>query len=231
MASRVALFGTCLAGAVWEDALVATRRVLAHAGAEVATIRREPCCGQPAYNSGARAPAAALARKAAQAVGAGPAVVPSASCAAMMQHGWPDLGVESGGRAFELGEFLWHELGVREWPALPRPLAAAFHPACHARSLGYPPAHTLLLGLVPGLTLLPISEAEQCCGFGGAFCATHPGTAEAIAVAKLDAVRDAGAEVLLSTDVGCLAHLEGVERARGGTLAFAHFAEVLAQCL
>jgi L-lactate dehydrogenase complex protein LldE len=149
----------------------------------------------------------------------------------MLGHGWSDLGVAYRGQAFELGDFLWHEAGVRSWPPYPRPLAAAFHPACHTRGLARPPEHARLLGLVGNLRLLPLRLPEQCCGFGGSFCASHPSIAAAIAEAKLDSAAEAGAELLVSTDVGCLAHLEGVERRRGGPLRFAHFAEVLAACL
>lgn len=220
-----------MAGAVWRSAVVAARRVLEHAGVDCQPVPGDPCCGQPAYNAGARGPAAAVARRAARKLGVGRVVLPSASCAAMVAHGWPDLGVEYRGQAFELGDFLWHEVGVREWPAYPRPLAVVFHPACHTRGLVRPPEHERILGLVENVRLLPLGQPEQCCGFGGSFCASHPSIAAAIAEAKLDAAAAVAPDLLVSTDVGCLVHLEGVERRRGGPLRFAHFAEVLAACL
>ena len=43
------------------------------------------------------------------------------------------------------------------------------------------------------------------------------------------AFRDAGAEVITSTDVSCLAHLDGVARRAGVPLRTLHVAEILAE--
>lgn len=233
MLERIGVFSTCLADALWKDALAATYRILAHVGFEAVPVSGQTCCGQPAMNNGDYESArAVLDRARALCAGQADVVVPSTSCTAMLRHGSSLLSAgESPTQWWELGEFLWKKCGVRGWPALPTPLRVVFHPACHRRMLESGDCHTPLLALVEGLELVKIADDEQCCGFGGSFCATHPTISSGIAQAKLSAIREAGAENVVSTDVGCLAHLEGVDRAHGGTVRFQHFAEVLAACL
>lgn len=233
MAERVGLFATCMAEGLWRDAVAATVRVLAHVGYEAVPVAGQTCCGQPAFNYGDHASAQPILERARALFADVPdVVVPSASCAAMFRHGAQLMGLPpSATKWWELGEFLWERCEVRSWPAARTPERLAFHPACHRRMLGGVDWHERLLALVQGIETVEVPEAEQCCGFGGSFCAAHPSISRGIAEAKLDAVARTGATRLVSTDVGCLAHLEGVDRARGGDMRFSHFAEVIAECL
>lgn len=227
------VFSTCLAEGLWQDAVLATTQVLKHVGYEAVPMPGQTCCGQPAFNNGDHESARVVLDRA---IGLcseeAEVVVPSSSCAAMFRHGSKLLGSDLvHTKWWELGEFLWQRCGVREWPAARNPERVVFHPACHRRMLGLEDCHLPLLRLVEGLDIVKIADEEQCCGFGGSFCATHPTVSRGIAAAKLGAVRSVGATRVVSTDVGCLAHLEGIDRALGGKLRFSHFAEVLAECL
>ena len=46
---------------------------------------------------------------------------------------------------------------------------------------------------------------------------------------RVAAYRDAGADVITSTDASCLAHLDGVARRIGARVRVAHVAEILAE--
>jgi L-lactate dehydrogenase complex protein LldE len=64
-----------------------------------------------------------------------------------------------------------------------------------------------LLQALPGVELVQPARVAECCGFGGTFSARHPAISGAMVNDKLDAVRDTGAEVLVSADCGCLLNL------------------------
>ncbi len=59
----VAFFVTCLTDTFFPPAGEAVVRVLRHFGCDVKFPADQTCCGQPAYNSGSHAEAAALARR------------------------------------------------------------------------------------------------------------------------------------------------------------------------
>ncbi|MDM7325209.1 MAG: (Fe-S)-binding protein, partial [Thermus sp.] len=83
----------------------------------------------------------------------------------------------------------------------------AYHHGCHAlRELGVREEPLLLLQNA-GAEILPWEAAEECCGFGGLFSVKLPEISLAMADRKLSTLPQA--EVLTSTDAGCLLHLSG----------------------
>ena len=60
---RVALFVTCLIDLFRPTVGFAAVKLLEAAGCEVEVPRAQTCCGQPAYNSGDKADAKAIARQ------------------------------------------------------------------------------------------------------------------------------------------------------------------------
>ncbi|MHB1013604.1 MAG: heterodisulfide reductase-related iron-sulfur binding cluster, partial [Desulfobacteria bacterium] len=80
----VSLFFTCLADAFSPGVCSATVEVLERFGATVRVPLSQTCCGQPAFNSGNRKEARAMARTFLRSFpDDGPIVTPSGSCAAM----------------------------------------------------------------------------------------------------------------------------------------------------
>lgn len=232
---RVKLLLTCLCDVFFGEVGIAAAKVLAHAGCEVEFPEAQTCCGQPPFNAGAWEHAKPIATRCADLFGGeAPVVVPSSSCAAMLREGYPMLGVASP-PTFELAEFLIRELGVDRWPLRGsicfRKRKVAFHRACHGRTLGLGDVQERLLSLVPGIEIVPIQEADQCCGFGGAFSATHPHVSAEIGTAKLWRVLEAGVDTLVSGDMGCLMHLDGLARKQGAPLVTLHYAQLLAEAI
>ena len=60
---RVSLFVTCLVDQLWPSIGTSAVEVLRRAGCEVEFDQRQTCCGQPAFNTGYRNEARALARR------------------------------------------------------------------------------------------------------------------------------------------------------------------------
>ncbi len=234
---KVRLMLTCLCDAFAGEVGIATVRVLEHLGCEVAFEPNQTCCGQPPFNSGDWKAAREIAQHCRSVLlpetDDVPLVAPSGSCTAMVREGYAQLfGQHGPARAFELGEFIVRVLGVTTWPASkPYPRKVALHPGCHGRSLGLRDEHRQLLTSIPGLELVEFLQPEQCCGFGGAFAATHGKLSQGIGKEKLLNVLAAQPEELVGTDMGCLLHLKGLQDRDGGTLRIRHFAEVLAETL
>ena len=67
-----------------------------------------------------------------------------------------------------------------------------------------------------------------CCGFGGLFSVKFPHISGAMLADKLIAIRESGAEVLVSNDCGCLMQIGGGLRRAGANIEIRHLAEVLA---
>src|SRR5437868_3668225 len=89
---RVGLFVTCLVDLMRPSVGFAAVRLLESAGAEVIVPPAQTCCGQPAYNSGDKADARALAAKiVAEFEGCDFLVAPSGSCSGMIRTHYADL--------------------------------------------------------------------------------------------------------------------------------------------
>jgi len=240
VARRVQLMATCLCDAFYDDAARATVEVLEHLGVTVDFPEAQTCCGQPAFNGGDWAASRRVVRHALGAFpGDVPVIVPSGSCAAMLRHGAaleferePDLSAVRalGGRTWELADFLVSGLGVTAWPGR-FDATVAFHRNCHSRGTRSEAASLALLGSISGLRLVTVGEPEQCCGFGGTFSVAFPGISRAMGVLKLEHVRAAAPDVLVSGDMSCLMHLAGLAQKQGRPLRAMHIAQVLRDAL
>jgi len=236
---RVGLFVTCLVDLMRPSVGFAAVKLLERAGCRVEVPVGQVCCGQPAYNAGDRAGAAAIARDIVRAFeGFDYVVAPSGSCAGMIKlHYAALLGEDSeygpraaalAGRTFELTQFLVDVRGQAgmggHWPA-----KATYHDSCSClRELRVKDQPRRLLAGVEGLTLLELPEAEACCGFGGAFAVKYPQISDHIVAAKTAAIASTGAELLLAADLGCLLNIAGKLRRDGRAIEVRHVAEVLA---
>src|SRR5437667_4599484 len=90
--ARVALLVTCLIDLFRPSVGFAAVKLLEQAGCTVEVPRAQTCCGQPAYNSGDRADAKAIALQVLQAFGDYDHVVaPSGSCGGMIRLHYPEL--------------------------------------------------------------------------------------------------------------------------------------------
>jgi L-lactate dehydrogenase complex protein LldE len=237
---RVGLFVTCLVDLMRPRIGFAALKLLEAAGCEVVVPSTQTCCGQPAYNSGDRASALALARKVLEEFeGFEYVVVPSGSCGGMIRTHFPDLFRDTPielervrrlcERTYELTDFLVNV-------AKPKSLATSFagtvtyHDSCSGlRELGVKTQPRALLARLPRVALSEMDEAETCCGFGGAFALKYGDIATHIAERKCANIAASGADAVVLGDLGCMLHIEGRLRRRGDSKTkVLHVAEVLA---
>jgi L-lactate dehydrogenase complex protein LldE len=229
-AVRIAVFVTCWGDALFPGTGRATVRLLERLGHEVTFAPEQTCCGQLHWTSGYHAEALGLARRFERVFGGEELVVtPSASCAATVRSAYPTMDPALGGLpVYELTELLTDVLDVTDVGAR-YPHRVAYHPTCHSlRALGLGDRPSRLLGAVRELELVDLPEAEECCGFGGAFAMKNADTSVAMVADKIANIRESGADAVCATDSTCLVHIGGaLSRLRSGVRAV-HIAEILA---
>lgn len=227
---KVQLLLTCLGDALYGSVGIATVRVLEAAGHEVVFPENQTCCGQPPFNAGHWPEAQRVAAHLRATFDPAAAIVtPSASCAAMIRHGYDQLDRGPELPCFELTEFLAKH-GAPKF-RLKSPRRVAVHTACHGRMIGLGTTAEHVVAGIEGVDLVPVGEPEQCCGFGGAFAATHTHLSAGIADAKLIHLQACRADEVVSTDLGCLLHLQGRGQFTGAEVRLRHVAELLAEAL
>lgn len=237
---RVLLMATCLCDAFHDDVARATVEVLEYLGCTVEFPDAQTCCGQPAFNAGDWPASRQVVRHTVRTfAGTVPVVVPSGSCAAMVFHGAPlafeheeDLpDVEAlGRRTWELADFIVNGLDVHTWPGRFE-ARAALHRSCHSRGTNSSEAAERLLRSIEGLTVVPIGEDEQCCGFGGTFSVAFPNISLGMGALKLEHLRAARPDFVVSADMSCLMHLGGLAAREGAPITGLHVAQVLRDSL
>jgi len=236
---RVALFVTCLVDMFRPSVGFATVRLLEEAGCTVEVPGAQTCCGQPAWNSGDRAGAQAIARQVIAAFeGYDHVVAPSGSCAATIAKDyaamfdpsdpWAERARALGAKTHEITSFLTDVLGVS---AVARRLEASvtYHDSCSGlRSLGVEAQPRQLLASVEGLELREMAERDVCCGFGGTFCVKYPDISNVMVGDKTRNIAATGADLVLAGDLGCLMNMAGKASREGRPFAARHVVEVLA---
>ena len=235
----VGLFVTCLVDLFRPSVGFAAIKLLQDAGAVVEVPDSQTCCGQPAYNSGDRDDAKAIARAVIESFERFDYVVaPSGSCAGMLKLHYPTLLAHDpafteraralGEKSFELTSFLVEVLGADSVTARFGG-NVTYHDSCSSlRELKVHDAPRCLLASVDGLALTEMEETEVCCGFGGAFSVKYPDISNAIGEAKARNAIQSGADCLLAGDLGCLLHIAGNLSRDGSGVECRHVAEVLA---
>ncbi|MGE0699924.1 MAG: (Fe-S)-binding protein [Hyphomicrobiaceae bacterium] len=236
---RVALFVTCLVDLMRPSVGFAAVKLLGEAGCTVEVPAAQTCCGQPAYNSGDRATAEALARQTIAACeGYDYVVAPSGSCAGMLKSHYPKLlagdpawakrASELAAKVHELISFL---VDVRGMTAVSQTVIAraTYHDSCSGlRELGVKEQPRRLLESVEGLELVEMADCETCCGFGGTFAVKYGDISNAMVEKKCANIAETGADLVLAGDLGCLMNMAGKLRREGRAVAARHIAEVLA---
>jgi glycolate oxidase iron-sulfur subunit len=234
--ARVGLFLGCVADAMFPDTNAATARVLQRNGCEVVVPPDQVCCGAIHYHSGALKPALNLARQnlaAFESAEVDTIIVNAAGCGAMLKdydHILPkDLHTAAAAfvrRVKDISEFL-----VASGPIAPRGVIqkkVTYHDACHlchAQQVRSQPR--ALLGLIPGIELLPLEESEICCGAAGTYNLTQPEMSRRLGRRKLDHIVATGAEMVVTGNVGCILQIARQIKERGSPIAVEHPVDLL----
>ena len=236
---RVALLVTCLVDLFRPTVGFAAVKLLEQAGCIVEVPVAQTCCGQPAYNSGDRANAKAIAAQVLEAfAGYDYIVAPSGSCAGMLRVHYPEIFADDpflSPRARRLAERSWELISFLVDVCQMQRVAAhwsrqaTYHDGCSGlRELGVKAQPRRLLATVVGLGLHELPGAEICCGFGGTFAVKYPDISEKMIADKAADIAASAAEAVLAGDLGCLLNIAGKLYREGRPIEVRHVAEVLA---
>jgi L-lactate dehydrogenase complex protein LldE len=232
---RASLFVTCLVDLFSPQVGAAMVRLLRRLGVGLDVPPGQTCCGLPLFNSGYHREAARVARRTLPLfAGSEHVVVPSGSCAWMVKKEYPALlpgdpaARALAGKTRELSQFLVEVLGVTRVATDFRG-RVTYHDSCHLlRGLGEARAPRALLANLPGVELVELPGADECCGFGGSFSVRLPEVSSAILAKKLAGVERTGAACVVACDAGCLMQMGGGLSRAGSPVRALHLAEVLA---
>jgi L-lactate dehydrogenase complex protein LldE len=249
---KSALFVPCYVDQFYPQVAIAALTVLERLGVHVDVPEGAACCGQPSANAGfGRDGHATIERFVDVYAPYERIIVLSGSCAVhvrlhageVMAHG---ARTDAGGarvaeRTTEFCSFLHDEVGVRHIAELGAAFdaRAAVHIGCHGlRGLGLAKPSEIqerpfdkvraLLAAVRGLSLVELSRPDECCGFGGTFAVGEPAVSVKMGRDRLRDITSHGAQVVVSTDMSCLMHLDGLARRERLGLPMFHVAELLA---
>jgi len=239
---RVALLRGCVQDQLFRRVHEATRLALRVNGWEVVEVEDQGCCGALHAHAGALDEARTLARRNVRGFSEAPGgidvlVANAAGCGALLRE-LPELLGEEGtagpaedlsARVRDISEILAGE-GRTPVAGAPLPLRVAYDPPCHllhAQRVAEPPRR--LLESIPGVELVPLRDAERCCGGAGIYGITHPDLGGRIGRDKVEAIVDSGCDLVATGNPGCQMQIGAGLRLGGHTVGVAHPVELLAE--
>ena len=106
-----------------------------------------------------------------------------------------------------------------------------YHDACH---LAHPQRITKeprnLIKAVMGSNFVELLESDVCCGSAGSYNLTEPEMAERLQRRKVENILKTGAEVVVTTNPGCILQIRaGLNKAGAGQVRVLHLADFLAE--
>ena len=234
----VAMLTGCVQSVLFSSVNAATARVLAAEGFDVEVPAPQGCCGALSGHAGREEEAIRYAKATIgtlEASGADRVIVNAAGCgSAMKEYGrllrdepaYAARAERFAAQTRDLSEFLV-EVGQRA-PRHPLPATIAYHDACHlAHAQGIRDAPRALLDAIPGLERREIADAQLCCGSAGVYNLLQPGPARELGDRKASNVRATGAEVLVTSNPGCMMQIRAAAERGGWSIVPVHLAEVL----
>jgi len=235
----VGFFLGCVMSLIFSDASRATIKLLSSLGYKVITPRNQVCCGAPNMLGGDLNGLKDAARTNIEIFGGYDVdfiVTDCGGCGAELKkyghHIDGDLSSAFSTKVRDISQVL--ALHADELASLlkPLPLKITYHDPCHiAHCQGIRKEPRDLLKLVPGLIYKELEAADACCGSAGTYNITKPEMSDMILQRKLDTVPSSGAEVLVTSNPGCLLQLKKGLADQLPDVKIMHLTEILSQSM
>ncbi len=236
---RVALMTGCVMDVFYNPVHWATIEVLA-ANDYYILIPEQTCCGALAHHDGEADIATDLARRNVKAMLASNPdwiVVNSAGCGSTMKEyteilkNDPILAQKA--QVFsQITIDIMALLAQTKLKPFRRELGqtVTYHAACHlhhAQRVRTEPEQ--VLSQIPGLTLIPLTDASMCCGSAGIYNLEHPDLSREILAEKTRHLLATGADTVVTGNPGCLLQIQkGLQDAGQAGITVKHPVELLA---
>lgn len=219
----------------------ATERVLVANGYGVKQTVTQSCCGALHAHAGDLETARVLARRniaAFEQANADFIAINSAGCGAMIKEyahllhddpAWHERAVKISAKARDISELVVHAGGSSGMKiGAPLPLRVTYDAPCHlmhAQRITKPPLQ--LLSSIPGIDLIPLTDADQCCGSAGIYNLIEPDTSDAVLAPKLARIAESRADFVATGNPGCLMQIGAGLILSGSSARAVHPVELL----
>ena len=235
---RVGFVSGCVMPIFFSHINLATVRLMAANGFDVATPRAQRCCGALHAHAGEREEARRLARHNLETFAQANVdwiVVNAAGCGALLKEYHELLHADAlvSGPARQFSERV---LDVSQFfdrfpfqgPLGPLNLRVAYDDPCHllhGQRVKDEPRR--LLRSIPGIELVEVPEADWCCGSAGIYNLQHPELSQQILARKMKHLAEAHPDVIATGNPGCLLQIGMGARQRGLMAQVLHPIELL----
>jgi glycolate oxidase iron-sulfur subunit len=240
--ARVAFFAGCVAQVAFSGLNRATIRVLQANGCEVVVPAVQVCCGALAAHAGVRDVARDLARRnfaAFRATDFDAIITNAAGCGSTLKE-YVHLFSEDASSTEEARQFSGCVRDVTEFlaewgvtaPLRPVPLRVTYQDSCHllhGQKIGEAPRK--LIRAVPGIELVEMRLAEQCCGSAGVYNVTQTEASLELLAQKMDCARETKAQAIVTANPGCILQLDAGAAIHGTGQEVLHVIELLGRAL
>jgi glycolate oxidase iron-sulfur subunit len=216
--TRVAFFAGCVAQVTFSDLNRATIRVLQANGCEVVVPATQVCCGALPSHAGVRDVARDLARINFAAFPANEfdaIITNAAGCGSTLKeytHLFTSGGADHeeaarfAGKMRDVSEFL-ADLGLVA-PLRNVSLRVTYQDSCHlAHGQKIREAPRKLIRAVPGVELIEMKLADQCCGSAGAYNVTETEASLELLALRMDLARETKTDAIVTANPGCILQL------------------------
>ncbi|HXX44463.1 MAG TPA: (Fe-S)-binding protein [Candidatus Acidoferrales bacterium] len=216
--ARVALFAGCVAQVTFSELNRATIRVLQANGCEVVVPTQQTCCGALPAHAGVRDVARELARTNVAAVQANDfdaIITNAAGCGSTLKEYGHLIqpvdaargpAVQFSAKVRDVNEFL-ADFGISA-PMRVLPMRVTYQDSCHlAHGQKIREAPRKLIRSVPGVQLIEMHLADQCCGSAGVYNVTETKASMDLLALKMSCTRETQAEVIVTSNPGCILQL------------------------
>jgi glycolate oxidase iron-sulfur subunit len=242
---RVGFFMGCALDYLFPEIGEKIIRFLNRQGVEVVTPWEQGCCSLPVLGSGDVETAMNMARKNVAAFQDLDLIVTGcATCGSALKdygaffggegkeghEGWSTFAV----KVKDFSEFLVHDLNssLQNLPVSEktgkREIQVTYHDPCHlSRYQGVTEEPRKIISSIPGVRLTEMEGADLCCGMGGSFGLSYYDTSRKIGDKKARAIKNTGAEAVITTCPGCRMQIMDALKRNGMGQQVLHIAELL----
>lgn len=231
----------CVMSVMFGKTNVASVDLINQAGFDVVTPRRQNCCGALYAHSGQLELAKECARKNIETFEQDKCdaiIINAAGCGSTLkEYGhllhddveWRARAAAFSAKVKDLTEFLV----TQDFPSQLSPSRAGakvtYHDACHlahAQRVTKQPRE--LVKAVAGRNFVELPESDVCCGSAGTYNLTEPDMAERLQNRKIQNLLKTGADIVVTSNPGCLLQIQAGLKKAGSPMKAMHIADFLA---
>ena len=236
----IGFFLGCVMSLIFSEASRATIELLSSLGYRVITPRNQVCCGAPNMLGGDLEGLKEDARTNIDIFSGYDVdfiVTDCGGCGAELKKYGHHLEHDRAAAAFsakvrDISQVLAMHAAELQAKLKPVDLRVTYHDPCHiAHCQGIRTQPRQLLKLIPGLQYSELAEADACCGSAGTYNIAKPEMSDKILQRKLDNIRASNAEVLVTSNPGCLLQLKKGLADQLPQVRLMHLTELLAKSM